>query len=58
MLPECCYEYRENILIESTREPVETCDNCGEGIYEGETYYNLDGVIYCVDCIADSEREA
>lgn len=58
MLPETCYDYRENMLIKSTTEPSKTCENCGEGIYEGEAYYNVHGAIYCVECISDCEREA
>lgn len=36
-------------------EKVETCDNCGNGIYEGETYYKLNdtGDVFCGDCIEE-----
>lgn len=38
-------------------EPVCTCKN-GCEIYEGETYYEIDGVIYCESCINECKKEA
>lgn len=32
-------------------EPVYICDNCDEGIYPGETVYEIGGHKYCEDCI-------
>lgn len=32
-------------------EPVYICDNCDEGIYAGETVYEIDGKYYCETCI-------
>lgn len=32
-------------------EPVYICDECDEGIYPGETVYEIGGHKYCEDCI-------
>lgn len=32
-------------------EPVEACTDCGDAIYEGESYYKVDGVVYCEKCM-------
>ena len=29
------------------------CDRCGGEIYEGDTYYAIDGQNICVDCLRD-----
>lgn len=29
------------------------CDRCGGEIYEGDTYYAVDGQNICVDCLRD-----
>lgn len=34
------------------------CHNCGEEIYEGETYYSVDEKIYCKSCIVDFQHTA
>lgn len=39
-------------------DPIITCSNCGEGIYEGETYYKVAGNAYCTDCIDDMREIA
>jgi hypothetical protein len=31
-------------------EPNLICYNCGQGIYEGERYYSIDGKDYCEQC--------
>ena len=44
-------------------EPVAmyTCDNCGEGIFDGEHYYKIDNVadvktlLICDECMRDSK---
>ena len=28
-----------------------TCDECGAGIQVGEDYWEVDGKVYCEDCI-------
>ena len=37
--------------------PVHICKH-GCEIYEGDTYYEIDGVIYCENCVKEGEREA
>ena len=34
---------------------IETCDNCGNGIYTGEKYYRLNSTddVFCEDCITE-----
>lgn len=32
-------------------EPVYLCDECGDGIYDGEPYYSIDDKHYCEGCI-------
>ncbi len=39
-------------------EPVFICDNCDEGIYDGEQVYEIGGHKYCEDCINDSKYTA
>ena len=34
------------------------CDGCSRKIYEGDDYFQLDGVIYCEDCVYDARRTA
>jgi len=34
------------------------CDECGEDIYEGETYYRIDGRVFCEGCIDNARTEA
>lgn len=33
-----------------------TCDQCGETIYAGQDYYEIDCDIICIDCIDDYIR--
>ncbi len=33
--------------------PVYTCEWCGESIYEGETYAEIDGRYYHESCLSD-----
>ena len=33
------------------------CQHCGGEIYEGETYYNIDGQIIHEDCLWDFAKE-
>lgn len=38
-------------------EPMYTCKGCGEGIYEGDRYYDgIDGY-YCKECLEDMSVE-
>ena len=34
-------------------EPIKICSECGEGIYEGEEYFDSDFGPICKDCMAD-----
>lgn len=34
-------------------EPEELDCDCGEKLYEGDEYYEIDGTIYCPNCIDD-----
>ena len=43
---------------ENSASAVYICDSCSSEIYSGEDYYNLDGSIYCEDCIFEARREA
>ncbi|CAB1262836.1 hypothetical protein ACFHWD_18215 [Clostridium sp. MT-14] len=48
MLPECCYEYR----YEDPKAKIFTvCDVCGEAIYVGDSYYRIENLDVCNDCI-------
>jgi len=33
------------------KEYVYKCDICDEEIFEGDSYYEIDGLIYCPDCM-------
>ena len=51
----------DNYLTHDPRDdaqPVKICDSCKEGIYEGETYYKIDGKSYCEHCIDDFSEVA
>ena len=38
---------------------VHSCDICWKSnIFEGDTYYDLDGLIVCEDCMINSKKEA
>lgn len=39
-------------------EPIYICDNCEEGIYDGEYVYEIGGYKYCEGCINDSRYTA
>ena len=46
-----CMSHRDP---EYTEKPVCTCENCKEGIYEGDDYYNIPGYgDLCEDCIKE-----
>lgn len=34
------------------------CDWCGRSIIDGDEYYEVHGVILCVDCMTDCRRTA
>lgn len=37
--------------IKDEPKVIKVCANCGEPIYEGEHHYNINGVIYCNNCV-------
>lgn len=37
---------------------VTKCDECGEPIYEGDLIWEIDGYVYCIDCIDSFQKEA
>lgn len=39
-------------------EPIYICDNCKEGIYDGEYVFEIGGCKYCEGCINDSRYTA
>ena len=49
--PQGCPNYPEPI-------PVHYCSECKSGIYDGDTYYKIEGKKYCIDCIDDSRNYA
>ena len=54
---EFCYQYPCNIACpNSDEEAVTSCDLCGTGITRGETYYTVDGIEICEECIDDYIR--
>ena len=54
---EFCYQYPCNIACpNSDEEAVTSCDLCGTGITCGETYYTVDGIEICEECIDDYIR--
>jgi hypothetical protein len=57
------YDAIENPMV-SMAEPDEErvcfqCDDCGEDIYEGDDFYEVDNETnYCMDCMNDRKKEA
>ena len=41
-----------------SESPVCECDECGEGIYDGEDYYEIKGNCYCEKCIEKFRKTA
>ena len=37
---------------------VYECSCCGESIYEGDTYYDINDDVWCEECILDARKEA
>ena len=54
---EFCYQYPCNVSCPySDEEAVTSCSICGTGITSGETYYTVDGIEICEECIDDYIR--
>lgn len=49
-LPRCPNAPEPSIVYE--------CSCCGEPIYEGDTYYDVDSNVWCEECILDTRKEA
>lgn len=53
-VPECMYDYRyeaQKAIV------VDVCDVCGNGIYNGDEYYQFGTDTVCEDCVNDYIRE-
>ena len=46
-----CYPCRSACPNAPEPQPVYECEDCGEGIYDGDNYYSISGLILCEDCI-------
>ena len=51
MLSDCMYDYRAS--IEETPSTVGVCEQCGNEIIEGETYYIFIDDVVCDDCLIE-----
>lgn len=49
--PDDCPEYHGNAL--DGGEIRESCEKCEGDLYNGDTYYLIDGNPYCVACVED-----
>lgn len=55
MLPETMYDYR----YEAPKAVViDNCNECGNDIHEGDTYYTFGTYVVCENCINDFIRQA
>ncbi|BDR86094.1 hypothetical protein [Clostridium tetani] len=52
-LPDCQYEYGYEA---QKAKVVCSCCECWKNIYEGDTYYEVDGMNFCEDCILDFKK--
>lgn len=57
---EYCHSFPHLSRCPNAPEPPEVykCSCCGEPIYEGDTYYDIDGDAWCEECILDTRKEA
>lgn len=54
---EICHQYPCNVACpNSDEEAVTSCDLCGCGLSAGTTYYRINGIKICEDCIDDYIR--
>jgi len=56
-VPDCMYDYRYDRYEGYESEIVDKCSVCDCDIYEGETYYDIDGLILCEECLSDYRKE-
>lgn len=52
-LPDCMYDYRYE---HPEAKIVDTCMDCGKFIYAGEEYYDIQGMIFCEDCMRNYRK--
>lgn len=45
-------DYMENLKV------VDRCSECGEGIMEGEEYYDIGGQPICLECMSYHKKTA
>lgn len=43
--------------LEHDEEPLRECDCCGLEMYEGDTYYLINGKYYCEGCVEVGQLE-
>ena len=57
---EFCHNFPHLPRCPNAPEPlmVYKCSCCGEAIYEGDDCYDIDGDIWCEECILDARKEA
>lgn len=55
-----CGSYPCNARCPNAPDPevFARCEICGEPIYDGEDYYEIDGQRYCEDCVYDARKTA
>lgn len=51
------YDYRYDRYEVYESEIVDKCSVCDCDIYEGETYYDIDGLILCEECLSTYRKE-
>ncbi len=49
-------DWKEPRLDPPEPQIIGTCADCGEAIYEGETYFRLRGDDYCWACVMAAQR--
>lgn len=57
---EVCRQYPCDPRCPNAPEPpiFAKCEECGYEIYDGDTYYEIDGKNYCEACVASSLKVA
>lgn len=57
---EFCHSYPHLSRCPNAPDPpiVYECSCCRGPIYEGEDCYDIDGVVWCEECILDARKEA
>ncbi len=51
---DCMYDNRPERTIAAV---VDNCKDCGCDLYEGESYYDIEGMILCTECIEEYRKE-